>query len=908
MGDSDDEYDRRRPRDKFRGERSDYRDRNAGNRREDWPDSRQGGDFWGNGPGKDRMQNRAGSRDYGRDYGGQRRDRYGGSPGDRSDMSPPVKRMRGREWDDRNYDNYGHSNWPTDSPMQGSGHGPSNYSHGNQRENDNSPTQPAMMTFKQFLAGLDDSVDDMESVKKYNEYKMDFKKQQINDFFVAHKDEECLNHSNFQSVKANTEPPNNAVSLKKLVFSLFICFKSILLNVFLSYVTSRFKSRYHPEECGKRKAEMSASLSNRLQVFLDLFSSGLIDSVSIDVEKSEQITRLLDAAVIKLEGGSDFDLKALDENFEEEKSKEPEISLFDVDHKPAEKPVEENWPTENRKSIDNEDASEDGEVKPAAVKTENGDEPSVKEAGETEDEISQEPQIDNFDDSSRKSEENADVSTEENKTVVENIKKEEEDISEPSKVEEPVEDLNPKPRPLHKTASIFLRNLAPSITKQEVEVMCKKYPGFLRVAVADPQPERRFFRRGWVTFERNVNIREICWSLNSVRLRDCELGAIVNRDLSRRIRSVNGIASHKNVIRADIRHAAKIVFNLDQQKKLWEDGEQEKREDEKNNDESATTPAFGFQSKNPLMKNITDYLIEEASAEEEELLGAEAGELENEDNSVGQSLERDENLIKVLDRLLLYLRIVHSLDYYNSSDYPNEDEMPNRIGIMHARGSPPSSKITTQEINEYIKNFETKILPFLQPPVIITAAEAIKLGKKDAEDEVEKFIKDNTQEISKDKWLCPLSGKKFKGPDFVRKHILNKQAERLEEVKKEVEYFNNYLMDPKRPQLPEHPSNRPQNNQGNQRDGHNASQNNQGMGGTPWPVPHGPYPGPPPYMQYGPPRGGPPMGFGVMAGWNAPGRNYPPMGPPIDYQRGAGARGRYGRRRPYYDLDAPDED
>ena len=65
------------------------------------------------------------------------------------------------------------------------------------------------------------------------------------------------------------------------------------------------------------------------------------------------------------------------------------------------------------------------------------------------------------------------------------------------------------------------------------------------------------------------------------------------------------------------------------------------------------------------------------------------------------------------------------------------------------------------------------------------------------------FSQANTQELGKDKWLCPLSGKKFKGPDFVRKHIFNKHAEKVEEVKKEVKYYNNYLKDPKRPQLPE---------------------------------------------------------------------------------------------------------
>ena len=61
--------------------------------------------------------------------------------------------------------------------------------------------------------------------------------------------------------------------------------------------------------------------------------------------------------------------------------------------------------------------------------------------------------------------------------------------------------------------------------------------------------------------------------------------------------------------------------------------------------------------------------------------------------------------------------------------------------------------------------------------------------------------------MGKDKWLCPLSGKKFKGPDFVRKHIFNKHGEKVDEVKKEVQYYNNYLKDPKRPQLPENPKN-----------------------------------------------------------------------------------------------------
>ena len=60
---------------------------------------------------------------------------------------------------------------------------------------------------------------------------------------------------------------------------------------------------------------------------------------------------------------------------------------------------------------------------------------------------------------------------------------------------------------------------------------------------------------------------------------------------------------------------------------------------------------------------------------------------------------RDAELVKVLDKLLFYLRIVHSVDFYNHSEYPNEDEMPNRCGIMHARGIPPTRSDTSNSIH-----------------------------------------------------------------------------------------------------------------------------------------------------------------------------------------------------------------
>ena len=44
--------------------------------------------------------------------------------------------------------------------------------------------------FKTFLGTQDDTISDEEAIKKYAEYKLEFKRQQLNEFFVNHKDEE----------------------------------------------------------------------------------------------------------------------------------------------------------------------------------------------------------------------------------------------------------------------------------------------------------------------------------------------------------------------------------------------------------------------------------------------------------------------------------------------------------------------------------------------------------------------------------------------------------------------------------------------------------------------------------------------------------------------------------------------
>lgn len=584
----------------------------------------------------------------------------------------------------------------------------------------------------------------------------------------------------------------------------------------------RFRSKYHPDEASRLKAEAQSGLCNRLNVFMFLLENGWFDNVSLDIEQTPAIIKVLDAAVIKMEGGTDHDLRILDMPPEDEEEREKstsapgggepqrrdDLKTVDRERKPSGEKEKAEKEEGDSASIDREAAGDGADVKQEAEKEAVREEiPEPKKArrkrkrsGDSDDEASaSESESDSDSDSNsecsdkpEKKEEAQDKDDEEEEGEEEKPK---ENSEEEKKEEKKPKDDSPRPRPLHKTFSLFMRSIAPSISKAEIVALCRRYPGFLRVCLSDPHPERRFFRRCWVTFDRSVNIKEICWNLQNIRLRDCELAPGVNRDLARRVRNVNGITQHKQILRNDIKLAAKLIHALDEKGDLWNSKTQE-------DPQSIELPA-----QNPILKNITDYLIEEVSAEEEELLGSGSGmdpeEGAKEGNPAEITVEKDEKLAKVLDRLLLYLRIVHSVDYYNTCEYPSEDEMPNRCGMIHVRGPIPPNRITNGEVQQWLKVTEEKLMPLFSLKEVLSEDEALKMGRKDPDEEVEKFISANTQELGKDKWLCPLSGKKFKGPEFVRKHILNKHGEKIEEVKKEVLFFNNFLMDAKRPSLPE---------------------------------------------------------------------------------------------------------
>merc|ERR1712051_1161840 len=97
---------------------------------------------------------------------------------------------------------------------------------------------------KSYLGTQDDSISDEDAVKKYAEYKLESKRQQLNEFFVSHKDEEW------------------------------------------------FKLKYHPEDSTKRKEECKAALEKRIDVFIKFMDEDKLNTISIDGDQSDTLVKL----------------------------------------------------------------------------------------------------------------------------------------------------------------------------------------------------------------------------------------------------------------------------------------------------------------------------------------------------------------------------------------------------------------------------------------------------------------------------------------------------------------------------------------------------------------------------------------------------------------------------------------
>lgn len=56
----------------------------------------------------------------------------------------------------------------------------------------------------------------------------------------------------------------------------------------------RFKTKYHPEECGKRREDQLQAIQRRRDIFMRLMELGRVEC-SLDLDRSDEVIKLLDS-------------------------------------------------------------------------------------------------------------------------------------------------------------------------------------------------------------------------------------------------------------------------------------------------------------------------------------------------------------------------------------------------------------------------------------------------------------------------------------------------------------------------------------------------------------------------------------------------------------------------------------
>jgi hypothetical protein len=134
---------------------------------------------------------------------------------------------------------------------------------------------------------------------------------------------------------------------------------------------------------------------------------------------------------------------------------------------------------------------------------------------------------------------------------------------------------------LHRTSALLLRNLPPTVTRDELLRLCgESHSGFLRLRLLPPDPGLKWYRQAIATYWHNANLTKITWKIRGTVIKGAPMQILEFREFKRRIEYTDGIAGDKSVILRDIQLCKSLVEFLDAKATLW--GTSPKEESEEN--------------------------------------------------------------------------------------------------------------------------------------------------------------------------------------------------------------------------------------------------------------------------------------------------------------------------------------
>ena len=164
-----------------------------------------------------------------------------------------------------------------------------------------------------------------------------------------------------------------------------------------------------------------------------------------------------------------------------------------------------------------------------------------------------------------------------------------------------------------------------------------------------------------------------------------------------------------------------------------------------------------------------------------------------------------EESTRYLDKLLWYLRIVHSFDYYKKTIYKQEDELTLRMSVIHVRDDPRKmpTDLDMNQLREHLLNVEKEYEEFglSQSQRFVTKDEErfnYKSYGKVITDEltsyaqrVQKAGSYETEEVYK----CRHCTRVFQKLGDIGRHFVTKHRWAIDAIELETDFFNAYLFD-----------------------------------------------------------------------------------------------------------------
>jgi hypothetical protein len=293
--------------------------------------------------------------------------------------------------------------------------------------------------------------------------------------------------------------------------------------------------------------------------------------------------------------------------------------------------------------------------------------------------------------------------------------------------------------------TLFIKTIPPSCPREELLAVISKVEGgeLRRLIIGQPNPYKYFHRVGWITYTSDEACEYALKNFNNYKFPDFAL--MLTTHIHRggeQVRVTPALSSEPERLARDLKQLRQLAVQLDSEKGITE---------------------------NILVKRDD------------------------------QDMDRDLAVHQKVDRYNMYIRRVHAYCYYCSEEFFDPEDLFFRCGELHLRGTEKNHG--EQDATAWYDNVDSKFRQRMETP----DDPNIYGGNKMIERFKDDYATERTVRVEEGKYRCGLCDKLFKGPEFVKKHIIAPAKSDHVPVPEEVslkaieeQYYENYLSDPKR--------------------------------------------------------------------------------------------------------------